>query len=215
MNQTPSSAIELTELISRAVHGDSKSRDELFARVEKRLMSLTQRMLRSYPRLKRWEETADVFQNAVLRLYLSLEGARPESAKQFFGLAATQIRRTLLDACKHHFGRLGNGGRHGQHASESPDVYGDRVREDGRFDGQAKADDTAGSWECWMRFHESIELLPDDQREVFELVWYGGSSFGEAAELLDIAKRTVIRRIQRARENIITALDGEFPSLDG
>ena len=62
-----------------------------------RLRQLTCAMLKDYPRLKRWEETDDVFQNASLRLYRALGKVRPASVREFFRLAAVQIRRELID----------------------------------------------------------------------------------------------------------------------
>src|SRR5688500_16433430 len=74
-----------------------QARDELIRHACARLEELTRRMLRHYPRLRRWEQTADVLQNALLRLHRSLETVRPGSAGQFYGLAATHIRRELID----------------------------------------------------------------------------------------------------------------------
>lgn len=81
-----------------------RARDEIIRHACDRLEKLTRRMLRHYPRLRRWEQTADVFQNALIRLHRSLETVEPESVAQFYGLAATQIRRELIDLARHHFG---------------------------------------------------------------------------------------------------------------
>ena len=65
-------------------------------------------MFRNYPHLRRWEQTDDVFQTAALKLHRSLAEVKPESVRQFFGLAATQIRRTLIDLARHHYGPEGS-----------------------------------------------------------------------------------------------------------
>ena len=52
----------------------------------------------------------------------------------------------------------------------------------------------------WTEFHQQVDALPEDEREVFNLLWYGELTQAEAAEILGIAVRTVIRRWQAARE---------------
>ena len=60
-------------------------------------------MLRQdFPRLKNWEETDDVLQNAALRLDRALGVVPVASAAEFFRLAATVIRRELLDLARHY-----------------------------------------------------------------------------------------------------------------
>jgi RNA polymerase sigma-70 factor (ECF subfamily) len=153
-----------------------------------------------------------VFQNATLRLYRSLADVRPETPAQFFGLAATQIRRSLLDLCRHHFGPQGEAGRH---VSDVGIESGDSAAPVGRVTaGIAATEGKPETLECWARFHEAVEQLAADERGVFETVWYGGATYEEAAECLGITKRTVIRRIQRARRFIRDALCDDFPSTE-
>ena len=80
--------------LERLRDGDEAARSEVINHACQRLEALTRRMLRHYPRLRRWEQTGDVFQNAVLRLHRALATVRPESASQFYGLAAAQTRRS-------------------------------------------------------------------------------------------------------------------------
>ena len=92
---------QLQAILDLAAQGTETAYDELIARASQRLLKLTRKMLRQYPRLRRWEESDDVFQTAALRLHRSLAEVKPESVRGFFGLAATQIRRTLLDLARH------------------------------------------------------------------------------------------------------------------
>jgi RNA polymerase sigma-70 factor (ECF subfamily) len=96
---------QLHVLLDRLQSGDVAARDELIRRAGQRLESLARAMLRRFPGVRRWEETADVFQNAVLRLLRALQQVRPESTRAFFGLAAEQVRRELLDLARHYQGR--------------------------------------------------------------------------------------------------------------
>ena len=54
--------------------------------------------------------------------------------------------------------------------------------------------------------HQQVAQLPRDEREVFELLWYSGITQREAALLLDISERTVLRRYCRARLQLKDAL---------
>ncbi len=186
----------LQKLLLEAASGNSSSHNQLIERASARLMELTRKMIRAeFPRLKRWEETSDVFQDAVLKLYRSLEDVRPESLRGFFGLAATQVRRTLIDLARHHFGPHGDAANH-----QSDPSHGSRVREpaDRVFRPESLAE--------WTRFHEVVGTLPSEEQEAFSLVWYGGMSQKEAAELLDISERTMIRRMNNARFLLQAAL---------
>src|SRR5207249_1409885 len=97
--------------VDRMRGGDRTARDELLRAVCDRLERLARSMVRRYPGVHRWEETGDVFQNAVLRLLSALEEVRPDSTRAFFGLAAEQMRRVLLDLAKRHYGPHGLGTR--------------------------------------------------------------------------------------------------------
>jgi len=155
------------------------------------LRRLTKKMLRKYRRLERWEELDDVLQGALLRLHASLAGVRPDSAVQFFGLAATQIRRTLIDLARHHFGPEGLGAQ----------SYTDIRHADGHNSGGEPA-----TLRQWTEFHEALDGLPREEREVVDLLWFDGFSQVEAATLLKVSERTVRRRWYSARYLLYKAL---------
>jgi RNA polymerase sigma-70 factor (ECF subfamily) len=155
-------------------------------------------MLRNYPRLRRWEDTGDVFQTAVIRLYQSLTKVRPESVQDYFGLAATQVRRTLIDLARHHYGPLGQATRHYSDPATSlrPPVV----------EQQAASVDQPETLDAWARFHGAVDSLPENERKVFELYWYGGLPSAEIAELLGVSVPTVKRRLRSARISLAEAL---------
>jgi RNA polymerase sigma factor (sigma-70 family) len=177
--------------------GDESARTELLERAAKRLLQLTRRMFRNYPQLRRWEETDDVFQNALLRLYRSLGDVRPDSVRGFFALGATQIRRTLIDLGRHYYGPEGLATHH---HSESGAANA-RSRP-----GSAGIDEPPETIEAWARFHEAVERLPNEERDAFSLIWYGEATQKEAAELLGVSERTVLRRLVQARLELHEAL---------
>lgn len=194
--------------IDRLRAGDDSARAELLRCSCDRLAELTRRMLRRYERIRRWEQTDDVVQNVALRLYRTLESVTPESTRDFLRLASLNIRRELLDLSRHYFGPQGLGTLH---ASTPDDTSANG--NGGRNDPSARADDPAGL-EAWAEFHRQVDALPDEEREAFDLIWYQGLPRAEAAELLGVSERTLMRRWQAARLAIFDALDGQLPPLD-
>lgn len=175
--------------------GDTQARDQIIEHSCQQLRRLTRKMLKQFTRLRRWEETDDVLQHALIRLHRSLSEVQLESVRQYLGLAALQVRRTLIDLSRQHFGEH----RHGaNHHTDGQDI-------DGAIH-QAIKPETV---EDWSEFHEAVESLPDEEREVFSLVWYDGLEQPEVAVLLETSVRTVKRRWQSARCLLFEALDGQ------
>jgi hypothetical protein len=98
--------------------GDRCAPDELLRATADRLERLTRKMLGRFPSVRRWEQTADVMQNASLRLLRALQQIDPTSVRDFFGLAAEQIRRELLDLVRHHYGPTCHAAHHHTHGPE-------------------------------------------------------------------------------------------------
>jgi len=107
MADASSNTSQLQNLLDLAAQGKDSAYDEVINLAAERLQRLTGKMLGSYPHLRRWEDTSDVFQTAAIRLHQSLSEVKPDSVRSFFGLAATQIRRTLIDLARHHLGLRG------------------------------------------------------------------------------------------------------------
>jgi RNA polymerase sigma-70 factor (ECF subfamily) len=196
----------LTEYLSRMRSGDLEAREKIFAHFGQQLQRHAHRMLRGYPGLVRWVQTEDVHQNAMIRLLRALEDARPESAAHFFSLAALQIRRELIDLARQHFGPEGSGTHRATNSSrpladESRPVAYDRA--DGTLEPSQLAQ--------WAEFHEQIQALPEEERQVVDLLWYQEMSQPEAARLLGLSERTLKRRWQAARLKLHEKLQGKLP----
>lgn len=198
--------VHLQRCLDRLREGDQAARQELVNAACQRLLRLTRKMLRAEGRLQRWEETDDVFQNAMLRLCRALENVTPGSLREFFRLAALQVRRELIDLARHYYGPRGLAARH-QSKRRAKDVA-DTPRP-AHDPGDTSHDPSRLA--AWSEFHEQIAALPEDEREVFDLIWYHGLSHAEAAELLHVSTRTVERRWQTARLRLYEALNGELP----
>jgi RNA polymerase sigma-70 factor (ECF subfamily) len=118
-------------------------------------------------------------------LLRALREVEPTSVRAFFGLAAEQMRRELLDLARHHHARRMHG------LSRAMDAVGS--------DSGAAVPDTPDTaedpeeLEKWCAFHEAVERLPVEEREVVGLIYYNGWTQAEAAEHLCVSKRSVQR----------------------
>ncbi len=200
---TEGSTTQIQALLDLAAEGKQDAYDDLIALASERLLRLTRKMLRCYPHLRRWEQTDDIFQNAAIRLHRSLAEVKPDSVRAFFGLAATQIRRSLIDLCRHHFGPQGHAAKH--ETQQMGAANGDPIQD------QPDSSDPQEAMASWATFHQSVEDLPADQREVFQIVWYGGLDQKQAAQLLGISISTVQRRWYSACHRIEQFMGGQSP----
>jgi RNA polymerase sigma-70 factor (ECF subfamily) len=197
---------ETARLVGRLQQGDDQARNDLIAHACGRLRTLTSRMLNGYPGVRRWEQTDDVLQNALIRLCRALEANTPESPRHFYNLAAQQIRRELIDLARHHLGPKGHGAKHHTDcAGKAADDRGGALAEQA---GEAGEPSTLAGW---TEFHKAVESLPDEERELFGLLWYEGMTQEDATEVLGASLRTVKRRWQAARLKLAEALGGDAP----
>jgi RNA polymerase sigma-70 factor (ECF subfamily) len=191
--------------LDRLRAGDESARNELVQHACGRLERLARKMLGDYPHLKRWEDTGDVLQNALVRLCRALQHVTPPAVEDFFRLAALQIRRELRDLARHYFGPEGPGTKHAS----------DVVKEGSTGSWHPAYEQAYDSGEpsrlaLWREFHEQIESLPDEERAVVDLLWYQGLTQAEVANLLNISAATVKRRWMKARLRLQASLSGEL-----
>jgi RNA polymerase sigma-70 factor (ECF subfamily) len=121
--------------------------------------------------------------------------------RNFFALAAQQIRRELIDLARHYYGPLGHGTKH----ASRPGTEGTQIAD--RPDSTFEPSDLAE----WCEFHEQIDHLPEEEREVIDLLFYQGLTQADAAALLNVTVRTVQRRWHAALLKVHMLLHGQQP----
>lgn len=196
----------IRQCLGRLRLGDTSVAGELIQVASERLAELTRVMFRDYPRVRRWEETDDVLQNAMVRLHRALQSILPETPRDFYRLATVQIRRELIDMARHYYGPA----RRVLH-DETNSIIADVGSNGATSREPAVSTYNPERLSAWTDFHQSVEKLPDEEREVFELIWYQDLKQTEAAELLGVAPRTVMRRWQRACLGLHKTLSGILP----
>jgi RNA polymerase sigma-70 factor (ECF subfamily) len=184
------STVQLQVLIDRLNTGDTAALNLLIEHACARLQRVTRKIRQDFPRLRNSEETGDLLQKAVIRLLRALRTTKVATPKEFFRLAAVQVRRELIDMA-----------RRPAWVKNATDMAAGSIEDpaDTTYDPVRLAD--------WTEFHRKTELLPELEREVFDLVWYQGMSQAEAAGLLRVSVPTVKRRWLSARLRLQVAAD--------
>jgi RNA polymerase sigma-70 factor (ECF subfamily) len=111
----------------------------------------------------------------------------------------------LIDLGRSYYGPEGIGARH----------HTDGTDPTGRLAQVADETGKPGSLETWAGFHEAVDRLPEEEREVVNLLWYDNLTHAQAAEALGVATKTIQRRWASARLMIQDALHGEIPQGRG
>jgi RNA polymerase sigma factor (sigma-70 family) len=191
-------SVRLRDLIARLQAGDRSAEDQLVRAILARFQNLARRMLNRFPDLRHLEQTGDVVQDSLLRLLRALKEVTPQTTRDFFNLAAEQIRRQLLDLARRH---------------RTKPTVPLRGGEDSGSDGDGPADHSPpqADLDRWEQFHAAVERLPAEQREVIGLTFYHGWKQARIAELFGVDERTIRRRWQAACLALNKALGGHLP----
>lgn len=194
--------LQMNDWLGRWRSGDEAANEELMRAAYPRLEALARKMLRGFPRVRRLNDTGDVLHNAVMRLARSLRriDPPPASTREFFGLAAAEIRHELLDLTR----AMSAAKRRGEFLAgeDSPLDEAPEPRDPGELD-------------RWADFHEAVACLPAEEREVVGLLFYHGWTHAQVAELFGVAERTVGRRWHGALLLLTERLGGRLPGGPG
>ena len=147
-------------------------------------------MLGQFPAVRAREESGDVLQSALIRLTRALGDVTPKSVREYYGLAAEQLRRELLDLARRH--ALRPVGLLLETELARPGDSADLAR------GAA--------------LQEAVEQLPTNLREVFSLTFYHGWTQPKIAELLQMSDRQVRRLWVEACQRLNAAVEGDLPN---
>jgi len=192
----------LAACLERLACGDDSARERIVEICDGRIRELAHRLLGKFAKVRRWDSTDDVAQNAAMRLYNALSETVPDSPRGLMGLMATQIQRELIDLARKHAGPLSYAANHGTNVHDGS--RGDVFLVDEAADGADSEE--AIPLARWERFHAAVEALPEEHREVFKWVWYLGADRETTSKNLGLSIRTVGRRWQEARELVAAAL---------
>jgi len=198
--------------LQRHNSGDDQAISELLVHCGDRLRILARRMLKSFRKVARWRDTDDILQNGMLRLLGALKSVKPKTLPEFFGLAALQMRRELIDLAR-AFSRPNS--FEANHQTDSPGCRqqffpgSQRNKDLGKpAEMQPCSSGEPGSLEDWIHFHELVETLPVEQRQVADMIFYQGMVVDEISIALQLPPRTIRRRWLAARLSLAKSLRG-------
>jgi RNA polymerase sigma factor (sigma-70 family) len=191
---------DLQLLIDRLRRGDAGARRELLQRAHDRLLRIAATIFRQdFPALHGRHDLESVVSEVWMRLVGALEQTQPETVEGFFGLVFLKVRQVLLDMAQRQR-RLD--ARRGQ---ASLDGGGSDALAD--FD-PADTTHDPGQLAVLTEFHQEIEKLPEGQRRVFELHYYGDFSQAEIAQMLGVHRKQVSRLWLAATGRLARWLEG-------
>jgi len=167
------------ELITRTAAGDHRAFDELYRRFRRPVLSLARRHLPDHGRAE------DATQDTFAAIWRSARTYRPER-----GAGAPWLFTVARNAVVNQARR-----RDAPPAEVFDTPSGD----------PGPAEHAESEWASWC-VHRALEALPEHERRLIELAYWGGLSQSELASALNVPLGTVKTRTRRA----LTRLAGEL-----
>jgi len=171
-------------LLERIADGDNAAFDTLYHRFARPLFGLALRMLRDRSRAE------DAVQETFAAIWRSAKSYRPERGPGAPWLYAV-ARNAIVDRAR----------ARGEATFADPP---EAVASD------AGPDEVAESAYTSWRVHRAVLDLPEHERQVLELAYWGGLSQSEVARFLDIPLGTVKTRTRTGLARLADLLEGEF-----
>ena len=180
--------MEVTTLLAEVRNGNSAALDRLAELLYPELKAMARRRSASSPAMSATTLVSETF----LRM-LSSGSIQPEDRRQFFGLAATLMRRIIVDEVR----RISASKRRGREVSLAETILGDDAHEKAEF---------------LLEVDEVLSILESAEprlARVFECRYFAGLTTAETAEALDVSERTVERLWSDARSRVAALLEDE------
>jgi RNA polymerase sigma-70 factor (ECF subfamily) len=176
---------ELTDgdLIRRVAGGDRAAFEELYRRYTRPVLGLALRRLGDRGRAE--DALQDAFA-AIWRSASSYDPARGQGGAWIYTVA----RNAIVDGVR----------RRPEPPMEAPDTPSSERGPDERAE---------SSWLAW-RVHGALELLPEHERPVIELAYWGGLSQSEISDFLQVPLGTVKTRTRSALARLADLLEEEL-----
>lgn len=176
---------DMTQLLKRWRAGDSNSENELIALIYPELHAVAERQLSKFPGV-RTLQTTEVVHEAFERLRGQNFGTLSDRA-HFFAIAATVVRRLLVDYLRQKSAEKRGGG---VLAVQLDDVLAD------------EAEGAAPSTVDWLELDQALSELARIDVEcvkIVEMRVFAGLTLDEIADILKVSVSTVSRQWRFAR----------------
>ena len=179
----PAEELSDGELIERVGGGDRDAFDELYRRYARPVLGLALRRLGDRGRAE------DAVQDAFAAIWRSAGSYDPDRGQGGAWLY-TVARNAIVDGAR----------RRPEPPMEAPDEPSGE---------SGPAEQAEASWLAW-RVHAALEVLPEHERPVIELAYWGGLSQSEISDFLDLPLGTVKTRTRTALARLADLLEEEL-----
>ena len=189
---TDSDGLDL--LLEKLRNNDKDAKNAIIVYTLDRLERISRRMFHKFPVLQESEETGDILHMLVLKLDKALSNDTPNSVSGYFALVNLNLNwilKGLARKIKASEGFVWNGMN--DILNQVTDPYSGPVN---NLD--------------WVEFFELLEMLPQENREISDLIWLQGLNQKQTAMILGISLRTVIRRWIKTKLEIRRLMDDEL-----
>ena len=189
---TDSDGLDL--LLEKLRNNDKDAKNAIIVYTLDRLERISRRMFHKFPVLQESEETGDILHMLVLKLDKALSNDTPNSVSGYFALVNLNLNwilKGLARKIKASEGFVWNGMN--DILNQVTDPYSGPVN---NLD--------------WVEFFELLEMLPQENREISDLIWLQGINQKQTAMILGISLRTVIRRWIKTKLEIRRLMDDEL-----
>ena len=182
--------------IARLHGGDAQASRDLLRHTRHRIRHIALQMMSKLPEFRRGADTDDVVHDAAINLLRSLADQPPQTSRDFFRLATTNIRQPLIDLTSQYERVTADAGAA---TAEDPQLAPTSLMQP-----EARASHRMGEWRV---LHEAAGSLSREVGEVFDLVFYNGLALGEAQQVLQTDRATIRRNWLLARLRLQEQLD--------
>lgn len=193
---TDSDGIDL--LLEKLRNNDKDAKNAIIVQTLNRLERISRRMFHKFPSLQQSEETGDILHMLVLKLDKALSHVTPDSVAGYFALVNLNLNWILKELARKTkvSGVLKSTGMNDILNGVSDPYSGPKSNLE------------------WVDFFEILEKLSQENREVFDLIWLQGLDQKQAAKVLGISLRTLIRRWIKSKLEIRKLINEELSSPD-
>lgn len=198
MSPSDDSPSTLGLLLARHRAGESAAINEIILHCQARARKLASGMLGRFAKVPPEIETGDVVNELVVRLIATLREKTFDTPAQLLRYAALCMRNNLIDLAKKRRPVLA--GDFGSSPS-SPNVLAEQS--DSTYD--------PGKLAQWGEIHALIDQLPEDDRVLFDFLYYQDLAVNEVSEILGIPLTTLRVKWLNARVNFMRRLGNNSP----
>lgn len=184
--------------------GEVGALDRLLLACHAQMENLARRMLGGHPEIRRgFGDTCDVTQQAWLRLAKALQAVRPDTPLHVMRLAYQQVRREIIDLARKY------GGPRSPEQGRVSNVVVVKTRAIDLVNGAAAPSESFTSLDELSRFHDAVDRLPEELRDVFTMRWYLDARVMDVAKAVGCSPDTVKDRSAKAKALLQAALTSQ------